>query len=119
MLAPWLGQVMAFRWTRLSGSGSFIGNVGRTLGLLTGGGFCHSLGAAGPPPLFASFIRVASLVGGNCGIQKCNSIGPLSLVIKCLEGGRYESGDLVVPMIDKRPSPSEGQLNTYRPYLQP
>jgi hypothetical protein len=51
------------------------------------GRLCRPLVAAVPPPLFISFIRGASLVGGNCGIQKCDSIDPLSLVIKCLGGG--------------------------------
>jgi hypothetical protein len=73
------------------------------------------LGAAVPPPLFTSNKREVSLDGGNRGIQKCDSIDPLSLVIKCLGGGgyEYESGDLVVPIIDKQPSPSVGQVNTH------
>jgi hypothetical protein len=45
------------------------------------------LAAAVSPPLFTSDKREASLVGGNCGIQKCDSVDPLSLVIKCLGGG--------------------------------
>jgi hypothetical protein len=70
-------------------------------------------GAALPPPLFTSFIWEASLVGGNCGIQKCDSVDSLSLVIKCLVGEGHKSGDLVVPTIDKRPFPSRGQVNTH------
>jgi hypothetical protein len=66
-----------------------------------------------PPPLFTSDKREASLAGGNCRIQKCDSVDPLSLVIKCLRRGGYESGDLVVLIIDKQPSPSGGQVNTH------
>jgi hypothetical protein len=71
------------------------------------------LAAAVPLPLFTSDKREASLDGGNCGIQKCDSVDPLSLVIKCLGGRGYKSGDLVVPIINKQPSPSGGQVNTH------
>jgi hypothetical protein len=64
------------------------------------GRLCCPLAAAVPPPLFTTDKREASLVGGNRGIQKCDSVDPLSLVIKCLGGG-YESGDLVVLIINK------------------
>jgi hypothetical protein len=50
------------------------------------------LAAAVPLPLFTSDKREASLVGGNCGIQKCDSVDPLSLVIKCLVGGVQVGG---------------------------
>jgi hypothetical protein len=70
------------------------------------------LAAAVPPPLFTSNKREASLDVGNRGIQKCDSVDTLSLVIKCLGGGGYELGDLLVPFIDKEPSPSGGQVNT-------
>jgi hypothetical protein len=42
-MASWSDQVMAFGWAHLNGSNSFTGNVGRTLGLLTGGGFASPL----------------------------------------------------------------------------
>jgi hypothetical protein len=51
-------------------------------------------------------------VGGNSGIQKCDSVYPLSLVIKCLGEG-HESGNLVVATIDKLPFPSGGQVNAH------
>jgi hypothetical protein len=76
------------------------------------GRLCSPLAGAVPPLLFTSYIREASLVGGNSGMQKCDSVYPLRLVIKCLGGGGYESGDLVVLIIDKQPSPSGSQVNT-------
>jgi hypothetical protein len=77
---------MAFRQTRLSGGGSLIGNVGSTLGLLTGGDFAAPLWWLCHRPCYL-FDTGGSLVGGNRGIQKCDSVDPLSLVIKCLGGG--------------------------------
>jgi hypothetical protein len=68
-MAPWLGQVTAFRRTCLSGGGGCIENVGDTRAPHRGG-LCRTLVVAVPPPLFTSFIRDASLVGGNGGIQK-------------------------------------------------
>jgi hypothetical protein len=44
------------------------------------GRLCCPLSVAVPPPLFTSDKREASLVGGNCGIQKCDSVDPLNLV---------------------------------------
>jgi hypothetical protein len=76
---------------------------------LCSGGLCRPLVASVPLPLFTSDKWEASLVGGNRGVQKCDSIDPLSLVIKCL-GGR---GDLIVLIINKRPPPSGGQVNTH------
>ena len=81
------------------------------------GRLCRPLAAAVPPPLFPSDKREASLAGGNWGIQKCDSVDPLSLVMKCLGGGGHESGDLVVLIIDKQPSPSGGQVNTQHTLL--
>ncbi len=49
------------------------------------------LAAAVPPPLFTSDKKEVSLVGGNCGMKKCDSVDPLSLVIKCL-GGETSQG---------------------------
>jgi hypothetical protein len=77
------------------------------------GWLCRPLAGAVPPPLFTSDKRDASLVGGNCGIQKCDSVDLLSLVIKCLGGGVYKLGDLVVLIINKQPAPSGGQVNTH------
>jgi hypothetical protein len=48
------------------------------------GWLCRPLAAAVPLPLFTSDKREASLMGGNRGVQKCDSVDPLSLVIKCL-----------------------------------
>jgi hypothetical protein len=79
------------------------------------GRLCRPLAVAVPPLLFTSEKREASLAGGNRGIHKCDSVDPLSLVIKCLGGGGYKSGDLVVLIINKRPSPSGGQVNTHTP----
>jgi hypothetical protein len=80
-----------------------------------GGGFaaplwqlCRPFVAAVPPPLFTSDKREASLVGGNFGIQKSDSVDPLSLVIKCLGGGGFKSWVLVVLIIT-----SGGQVNTH------
>jgi hypothetical protein len=78
-MAPWSNQGKAFGRAHLNGGDGFTGNAGRTLGLFVGGSL--------PPPLFTSDKREASLVGGNLGVQKCDSIDPLSLVIKCLGGG--------------------------------
>jgi hypothetical protein len=77
------------------------------------GRLCHPLAAAVPLPLSTSDKKEASLAGGNCRIQKCDSVDPLSLVIKCLGGGGYKLGDLVVLIMDKRPSPFGGQVNTH------
>jgi hypothetical protein len=55
------------------------------------------LAAAVPPPLFTSNKREASLVGGNCGVQKCDSADPLRLVIKCIGGGGLQVGGLDSP----------------------
>jgi hypothetical protein len=112
-MAPWLGRGTAIRRTCLSGSGSFTGNVRRTLGFLTRGCLCHPHVAAVLPLLFNPFIRDARLVGGNRGIPTCHSVDPLSIIIKCLRGEGHKSGDLVVPTIDKRPFPSGGQVNTH------
>jgi hypothetical protein len=61
------------------------------------GRLCRPLAAAVPPPLFTSDKREASLVDGNHGIQKCDSVDPLSLVIKCLGGGGVQVGGLGSP----------------------
>jgi hypothetical protein len=68
-----------------------------------------------PPPLSALFVRRESLVGGNCGIQKCDSMYSLSLVIKCLGGEGYKSRDLKVLSSDvnKPPFLPGGQVNTH------
>jgi hypothetical protein len=77
------------------------------------GEYLGSPQGAALPPLFTSDKWEASLVGGNHGIQKCDSVDPLSLVIKCLGGGGSESGDLVVLIINKQPSPSGSQVKTH------
>jgi hypothetical protein len=51
------------------------------------GQLCCPLVAALPPPLFTFFIQEAHLLGGNRGIQKCDYVDPLGLVINCLGGG--------------------------------
>jgi hypothetical protein len=56
------------------------------------GRLCRLLVAAVPLRLFTSDKREAGLVGGNCRIQKCDSVDPLSLVIKCLGGGGTSRG---------------------------
>jgi hypothetical protein len=91
----------------------FYRECGENTWALCRGQLCHPVAVAVPPPLFTSNKREASLAGGIHGIQKCDSVDPLSLVIKCLEGGGYELGDLVVLIIDKRPFPSGGQVNTH------
>jgi hypothetical protein len=55
------------------------------------------LAAAVPPPLFTSNKREASLVGENCRVQKCDSVDPLSLVIKFLGGGGVRVVELDSP----------------------
>jgi hypothetical protein len=91
----------------------FYNECGENTWALCRGRLCRPLASAVPPPLFNSDKREASLVGGNCGIQKCDSVDPLSLVIKCLGEGGYELGDLIVLIITKQPSPSGGQVNTH------
>jgi hypothetical protein len=101
----WTGPPKRQRW--------FYRECGENTWAPCRGRLCRPLVAAVPLPLFTSDKRVASLAGGNCRIQKCDSVDPLSLVIKCLGGGEYESGDLVVLIINKQPSPSGGQFNTH------
>jgi hypothetical protein len=65
-------------------------------------------------PLLIFSARGTRLEGGNRGVQKCDSVDPLSLVIKCLgEGGGYESGDSIVRTFTKQPSPPGDQVNTH------
>jgi hypothetical protein len=90
----------------------FYGECGENTLAPYRGWLCCPLVGAVLPPLFIPFIREAHLVGGNCRIQKCESVDPLSLVIKCLGGEGQESGDLVVLTINKQPFPSGGQVNT-------
>ena len=45
-------------------------------------------------PLLAFFARGTRLKGGNHGVKKCDSVDPLSLVIKCLWGGGTRVGEL-------------------------
>jgi hypothetical protein len=59
----------------------FYRECGENTWALCRGRLCRPLAAAVPPPLFTSDKREASLVGGNRGIQKCDSVDPLSLVI--------------------------------------
>jgi hypothetical protein len=60
-------------------------------------GSLQGFAAAVSPPLFTSDKREVSLAGGNRGIQKCDSIDPLSLVIKCLGRGGVQVGGLGSP----------------------
>jgi hypothetical protein len=76
-------------------------------------------GAASPPPCGGCATAPVYLQQkeGKSGWwklrdTKCDFVYPLSLVIKCLGGGGYKSGDLIVPIMDKQPSPSGGQVNT-------
>ena len=48
-------------------------------------------------PLLAFSARGAHLEGGNCGVQKCDFLDPLSLEIKCLGGGGAQVGGLNSP----------------------
>jgi hypothetical protein len=57
--------------------------------------------------------RGTRLLGGNRGVQKCDSVDPLSLVIKCLGGGGHELGDSKVRTFGKRPLPPGDQVNTH------
>ncbi len=66
-------------------------------------------------PLLAFSARGTRLAGGSRGIQKCDSVEPLSLVIKCLGGGGHESEDSKVRTFEKRPSLSRDQVNTHTP----
>jgi hypothetical protein len=69
----------------------------------------HPLVVAVPPPLFAFFVRGESLLGRNCGIQKCGSVDPLSLVNKCLGGEGYKLRDLEVLMLTNNSFPPEAK----------
>ena len=63
--------------------------------------------------MFIFFAREAGLVvGGNRGIQKCDSVDPLSLVIKCLEEGGHKSRDYFVLTFNTRPFHPGDQVNT-------
>jgi hypothetical protein len=65
----------------------FYRECGENTWALHGGRLRHPLATAVPPPLLTSDKRESSLVGGNRRVQKCDSVDPLSLVIKCLGGG--------------------------------
>jgi hypothetical protein len=105
-------------WTgHLNGGDGFTGNAGRTLGLFVWGGFAAPLRQLCHRPCLPPTKGEASLVGGNHRVQKCDSIDPLSLKIKCLGGGGYKSGDVIVLIIDKQPPPSGGQVNTHKQTL--
>ena len=52
------------------------------------------LGATAINPLFIFSARGARLEGGNHGVQKCDSVDSLGLVIKCLGGGGARAGGL-------------------------
>ncbi len=56
------------------------------------GRLCRFLGATALNPLFIFSARGTSLEGGNRGVQKCDSVDSLSLVIKCLGGGARVRG---------------------------
>ncbi len=75
----WTGPPKRWQW--------LYRECGENTWALCRGHLCRPLAAAVPPPLFTSDKREASPVGGNRGIHKCDSIDPLSLVIKCLGGG--------------------------------
>ena len=48
-------------------------------------------------PLLIFSARGTRLLGGNRGVQKCDSVDPLSLVIKCLGEGGVRIGGLDSP----------------------
>jgi hypothetical protein len=56
----------------------------------------RTLGATALNPVFIFSARGTCLEGGNHGVQKCDSVDPLSLVIQCL-GGRPGAGGLDSP----------------------
>ncbi len=111
-MAPRLGRGKAFGWAHLNAGNGFTGNAGRTLGFLAEGDFAAPLQWLCHRPCLPltngrQFWWVEITV-----YKKCDSVDPLSLVIKCLGGG-YKLGDLVVLIIDKQPPPSRGQVNTH------
>jgi hypothetical protein len=73
-----VGSMDGIRSAHLSGGEGFTWNVGRTIGILT---------VTVLNPLFIFFARGTCLEGGKRGVQKCDSVDPISLVIKCLGGG--------------------------------
>ena len=77
------------------------------------GRLCRPLGATALNPLFIFSARGTRLEGGNRGVQKCDSVDSLSLVIKCLEGGGHELEDSTVRTSSKRPSSPGDQVNTH------
>jgi hypothetical protein len=69
-------------------------------------------------PLLIFSARGTRLEGGNRGVQKCDSVDPLSLVIKCLGGGGHELEDSIVRTFGKRPLSPGDQVNTHSMTLQ-
>ena len=83
-------SVDGIRSAHLSGGVGFAWNVEGSIWPLTGGGCAAPLWRLRRPlvatalkPLLAFFARGTRLEGGNRGVQKCDSVDPLSLVIKC------------------------------------
>ncbi len=64
-------------------------------------------------PLLIFSARGTRLEGGNREVQKCDSVDPLRLVIKCLGGRGHELGDSIVRTFGKQPSPPGDQVNTH------
>ncbi len=64
-------------------------------------------------PLLIFSARGTRPEGGNRGVQKCDSVDPLSLVIKCLGGGVARVGGLDSRYVDTRPFPPGDQVNTH------
>ncbi len=96
-MVPWLGRGTAFGRAHLNGGNNFYRECRENTWALRRRLLCCPLVAAVPPPLFTSDKREASLVGGNHRMQKCDSVDPLSLVIKCLGGGGVQVGGLGSP----------------------
>ena len=83
------------------------------------GRLCRPLGVTALNPLFIFSARGTHLEGGNRGVQKCDSVDSLSLVIKCLEGGGHELEDSTVRTSSKRPSSPGDQVNTHTTWTGP
>jgi hypothetical protein len=82
-----------------------------------GEAFGPSQGATALKPLLIFSAWGTRLEGGNCGVQKCDSVDPFSLVIKCLGGGGHELGDSIVQTFGKRPLSPGDQVNTHTPHI--
>jgi hypothetical protein len=81
-----VGSMDGIRSAHLSGGVDFTWNVRRTIGLLTGAGFsCVKT-------LIDLFCKGSASGGWKLRGKQCDSVDPLSLVIKCLGGGGTSRG---------------------------